>query len=227
MLLTVVLLFVAVGLLVVALGTGHIALAWVSVVLSAVVSVMIITRWRRRLDEPEAEPVVLLDDEPVDAVGGDQLADQAQEAALVTAVGGDQPADPAQNAVPVGRSPHSAVNAAAQAQVGPVAALAASAGADQVAEDAELADAEDAEPGEEDTDAADLLVVYELTDQVLVVDEHPRYHLTRCPWPEQARAERLPVREARELGFTPCDRCRPDTALARRYRATSATTGGT
>ncbi|MGH3692427.1 MAG: hypothetical protein ACRDRX_00200 [Pseudonocardiaceae bacterium] len=81
-------------------------------------------------------------------------------------------------------------------------------------------------PGEEDTDAADLLLVYELTDEVLVIDEHPRYHLARCRWPDQARAERLPVREARELGFTPCDRCRPDTALARRHRAASATTGG-
>lgn len=84
----------------------------------------------------------------------------------------------------------------------------------------------DTEPGEEDTDAADLLVVYELVDEVLVVDEHPRYHLARCQWPDHARAERLPVREARELGFTPCDRCRPDTTLARRHRATrTATTG--
>ena len=82
------------------------------------------------------------------------------------------------------------------------------------------------EPGEEDTDAADLLVIYELVDEVLVVDEHPRYHLARCRWPDHARVERLPVREARELGFTPCDRCRPDTTLARRHRATRTTTGG-
>jgi hypothetical protein len=79
------------------------------------------------------------------------------------------------------------------------------------------------EPGEEDTDAADLLVVYELSDEVLVVDEHPRYHLARCRWPDRARAERLPLREARELGFTPCDRCRPDTTLARKHRAARVT----
>ena len=84
----------------------------------------------------------------------------------------------------------------------------------------------DTEPSEEDTDAADLLVVYELTAEVLVVDEHPRYHLARCRWPDHARAERLPVREARELGFTPCDRCRPDTTLAHRHRAATATTTG-
>ncbi|HEY6425287.1 MAG TPA: hypothetical protein VIY28_19015 [Pseudonocardiaceae bacterium] len=88
------------------------------------------------------------------------------------------------------------------------------------------ADAADAEPGEEDTDAADLLLVYEMADEVVVVDEHPRYHLTRCRWPEHGHTERLPVKEARELGFTPCERCRPDAALARRHRAANATTGG-
>lgn len=207
MLLTLVLLLVAVGLLIAALGTGHLALAWVSVALSAVVAALIVMRWRRRRDEPEVEPVVLLDDEPVDVRHVDPLVGPVQDAAPVDAVRGDQRVEPTQD-------------------VTPVAVSAASAGADHVAQDAELADDETAEPGEEDTDAADLLVVYELNDQVLVVDEHPRYHLTRCPWPDQARAERLPVREARELGFTPCDRCRPDTALARRHRATSATTGG-
>jgi hypothetical protein len=77
----------------------------------------------------------------------------------------------------------------------------------------------DDQPGEEDTDAADLLLIYELADEVLVVDERPRYHLARCRLADHERAERLPVREARELGFTPCARCRPDTILARKYRA--------
>jgi hypothetical protein len=203
MFLTVVLLLVAVGLLVAALGTGHIALAWGSVAVSAVVAAMILVRWRRRRDTPEIESVVLLDDEPVNAGHGGQLVDPAQDAA---------PGEP---------SPQSASVTAAE-YADPVAASVVSAGADQ---GAEFADA-GAEPDEEDTDAADLLVVYELTDEVLVIDEHPRYHLTRCPWPDHTRAERLPVREARELGFTPCDRCRPDTALARRHRTASATTGG-
>jgi hypothetical protein len=197
---TVVLLLVAVGLLVVALGTGHIVLAWGSVAVSAVVAAMILVRWRRRRDAPEIEPVVLVDEEPVNAGHGGQLVGLEQDAA---------PGEPSSQSAPVTAAEHA----------DPVAVSCANQGA-------EVADAEDAEPGEEDTDAADLLVVYELTDEVLVIDEHPRYHLTRCPWPDHARAERLPVREARELGFTPCDRCRPDTALARRHRASSATTGG-
>jgi len=88
----------------------------------------------------------------------------------------------------------------------------------------EETEGDDGEPGEEDTDAADLLVIYELADEVLVVDEQPRYHLARCRWPDHERAERLPVREARQLGFTPCERCRPDTILARKFRAGRATT---
>ncbi|MGH4025995.1 MAG: hypothetical protein ACRDRV_15575, partial [Pseudonocardiaceae bacterium] len=83
-------------------------------------------------------------------------------------------------------------------------------------------EADEVEPDEEDTDAADLLVVWELSDEVLVVDEHPRYHLARCSWPDAAATESLPVQEARELGFTPCAQCRPDTALARKRRAALA-----
>jgi hypothetical protein len=79
---------------------------------------------------------------------------------------------------------------------------------------------------EEETDAADLLVVYELVDEVLVNDGHPRYHLARCRFSDHARGERLPVREARDLGFTPCGRCRPDTTLARKHRAARTTSAG-
>jgi hypothetical protein len=200
MLLTGVLLVAAVGLVVAALSTGYTALAWGSVALSAVVAGMIVVGWRRRWNAPDIEPVELLDEEPVEAAHG------------------DQPVGPSSDAEPVEPSPQPVVVTAAEH-----ADPASASGADQVAEDAELADTE---PGEEDTDAADLLVVYELTDEVLVVDGHPRYHLTRCPRPDRTRAERLPVREARELGFTPCGRCRPDTALARRHRAASAITGG-
>ena len=75
-----------------------------------------------------------------------------------------------------------------------------------------------AEPVEEDTDAADLLVVCELEDEVLVVDEHPRYHLAGCGWLESRAVEPLPASEARSLGFTPCARCGPDAELADRSR---------
>ncbi|MFB9725162.1 hypothetical protein [Haloechinothrix salitolerans] len=73
-------------------------------------------------------------------------------------------------------------------------------------------------PGEEDTDAADLLLVSELDDQVLVIDEQPRYHLPECGWLVDKDTIPIPVSEARELGFTPCARCGPDTSLVARAR---------
>jgi len=179
-LITVVLLLAAVALLVAALGTGHAGLAWGSVVLSAVVATLILTRWRRSWVQRQDAPA---EDESVDV----EPDEQPCHSASITGVQAPEPGSAS-------------------------------------AEDAQGDDA--VEPAEEDTDAADLLVVYELIDEVLVIDEHPRYHLPRCRWPDQAHTERLPVREARELGFTPCERCRPDTTLARKHRAVRATTTG-
>ncbi|WP_020498336.1 hypothetical protein [Sciscionella marina] len=80
-------------------------------------------------------------------------------------------------------------------------------------------DLDDVEPGEEETDAADLLTVTELEDEVVVIDERPRYHLTACGWLGERDTIPLPVREARDLGFTPCGICGPDRVLAARSRA--------
>jgi hypothetical protein len=75
------------------------------------------------------------------------------------------------------------------------------------------------EPGEEPTDASDLLVVAGLKAEVRVVDEHPRYHLATCVWLANRPTIPVPVSEARQLGFTPCARCGPDSVLATRHRA--------
>lgn len=75
------------------------------------------------------------------------------------------------------------------------------------------------EPPEEDTDAGDLLTVADLADEVRVLDERPRYHLTACSWLAGRPTLGLPVQEARQLGFTPCGHCRPDSTLASKHRA--------
>lgn len=80
------------------------------------------------------------------------------------------------------------------------------------------------EPGEEDVEVTDLLLVVDLDDEVLVVDEHPRYHLASCPFLEGREAVGLPMVEARTDGFTPCGLCRPvrhlaDTERSRRQSA--------
>jgi hypothetical protein len=77
----------------------------------------------------------------------------------------------------------------------------------------------DEEPPEEDTDAADLLAVADLVDEVRVLDERPRYHLSSCSWLAGRPTLGLPVQEARQLQFTPCAVCRPDATLVSRHRA--------
>jgi len=66
------------------------------------------------------------------------------------------------------------------------------------------------EPEEEPVSDADALRVSERTDDVLVIDGRPRYHLQLCPTLGDDETVALPVSEAREAGFTPCARCRPD-----------------
>ena len=74
------------------------------------------------------------------------------------------------------------------------------------------------EPPLEEVEVTDLLLVMDLRDEVLVIDEHPRYHLTGCPYVSGADTFPLPLDEARSDGFTPCGTCAPDRHLAQRAR---------
>ncbi|MFI6757794.1 hypothetical protein ACIBF5_01435 [Micromonospora sp. NPDC050417] len=69
------------------------------------------------------------------------------------------------------------------------------------------------EPAAQRVDPADAARVARMTDDVLVVDGRPRYHLADCPHLRDRETEPLPVGEAVGLGFTPCAICAPDTAL--------------
>jgi hypothetical protein len=75
------------------------------------------------------------------------------------------------------------------------------------------------DPGVEEVEVTDLLVVVDLKDEVLVVDEHPRYHVAGCSWLAGRETIPLPLDEARTDGFTPCAVCSPDRTLAERARA--------
>jgi hypothetical protein len=77
----------------------------------------------------------------------------------------------------------------------------------------------DGAPPEEPRDAEAAGLVAELDDEVLVVDELPRYHLGGCGSLQGRPVIPLPVREAVELGFTPCAWCTPDRALSSRHGA--------
>jgi hypothetical protein len=74
------------------------------------------------------------------------------------------------------------------------------------------------EPPAEEVEFTDLLLIMDLTDEVLVVDEHPRYHLPRCPAIAGLPTIPIPLDQARSDGFTPCGICSPDRTLAARER---------
>ena len=77
----------------------------------------------------------------------------------------------------------------------------------------------DGAPPEEPRDADAAALVAGLDDEVLVVDELPRYHLAGCRSLNAISVIPLPAREAVELGFTPCAWCTPDRTLSARHRA--------
>jgi hypothetical protein len=97
---------------------------------------------------------------------------------------------------------------------------------DAVPASAEEAPAQElGDPPAEDVEVTDLLLVVDLEDEVLVIDEHPRYHLAGCVHLKGRTPIPLPHDEARTDGFTPCGVCTPDRVLADRVRARKAAKG--
>ncbi|HKS45270.1 MAG TPA: hypothetical protein VJT49_09165 [Amycolatopsis sp.] len=90
-----------------------------------------------------------------------------------------------------------------------------------VSENDQLEVGSDGDPAEEKSAPADIEVVSELDAEVVVVDEYPRYHLTGCGWLTGRETIPITVKEARNLGFTPCARCAPDSHLAAAHRTSA------
>jgi hypothetical protein len=82
------------------------------------------------------------------------------------------------------------------------------------------------DPPVEEAEFTDLLLVVDLKDEVLVIDEHPRYHLAGCRHLRGRTAIPVPLDEARADGFTPCAACAPDRHLADQVRARRHAAGG-
>jgi hypothetical protein len=76
------------------------------------------------------------------------------------------------------------------------------------------------EPPVEEIPVSVALRAAQLADEVLVVDQRPRYHLRSCPWLGERATLPLPLSIARRSGFTPCGVCRPDSTLIARARST-------
>jgi hypothetical protein len=79
----------------------------------------------------------------------------------------------------------------------------------------------DGAPPEEPRAPEAAALVATLDDEVVVVDELPRYHVGSCRSLAGTAPIPLPVREAVELGFSPCAWCAPDRTLSGRHRAST------
>jgi hypothetical protein len=124
---------------------------------------------------------------------------------------------PAESAVPsrttTSAAPPERADTAVNGATGATAASVAEPGVRQPAAPADLAD-----PPIEEVEVTDLLLVVDLKDEVLVIDERPRYHLAGCVHLAGRAGIPLPLDEARTDGFTPCAVCAPDRNLAQRAR---------
>ena len=228
----------AFGLLIAALTTANTLWAWMSVVVSVVAAALLVMDWvngrrrkgtgesgrpkvttvggqRRRRGEPDVGDDRLDDDLSADE--GDLLAGE-DPFSLEPEPRADLDFEP--EFVPVAdtapRGAPDAVRTVVTEAVEPPPAGGSAHHAEDLVEDS--ADYV-SEPDEEPTDASDLLVVAGLNAEVRVVDEHPRYHLATCVWLANRPTIPIPISEARQLGFTPCSRCAPDSVLAARHRA--------
>jgi hypothetical protein len=211
MLVLVLLLVVAsLGLLIAALTTANTLWAWISVLISVVAAGLLVLDWvRNRRRRSQAAPAA--DQAPVTQAEAPAMTPRQPLGPAISRLDlrpvSDEELDAVFNGPPNGPfdgSPHGSFG-------GPPGQP------DPLDPPTTLDPA--IEPPEENTDATDLLVVSELSDEVVVIDERPRYHLAACAWLGDRQKIPLPVSEARELGFTPCAHCAPDSTLAARHRA--------
>ena len=202
------------GLFVAGVLTGETALYWACVGACVVAAVLLFLA-RRRMAAAPADPAA-------PAPPSQPAAPAAPAAAPVPTTA--PPAAPTAPAAPSsgGRHAHGATVAPV---TGNGAAPATTAPEPATAVPAAPVPADAGEPPVEEVEVTDLLLVVDLADEVLVVDEHPRYHVAGCAHLAGRETFPLPLDEARTDGFTPCGVCRPDATLAGRVRERRAAGG--
>jgi hypothetical protein len=227
------------GLFVAGLATGATVLYWLCVVACVAAGVLLVTARLRmgraapgRRTPADAPPAT-----PAPPATGQLPVRGATAASVVGPDTGSAVAAPAASAPPAAGDPAVPASADLPAAVPPPAerapedgqpagpatgerAVASAAHARRGTGEVPLDTAGD--PPVEEVEVTDLLLVVDLRDEVLVVDEHPRYHLPGCRWLGTRTTIPLPLDEARTDGFTPCGFCSPDRTLAERERARRA-----
>ena len=147
-----------------------------------------------------------------------QVRNEPMSTQVIPAVRADGPHQPAEQEEPAGRRTMVAV----QEPAIPAQGGGPDRGAAGQLDDDDDDDFDDEEPLDEpvaqQVSAGDAARVARMTNEVLVIDGRPRYHLPGCVHLLGRDSEPLPVHEAVELGFTPCGLCEPDSALVAQAR---------
>ncbi|KAA9151724.1 hypothetical protein FPZ12_038425 [Amycolatopsis acidicola] len=189
----------ALGLLVTALITATSLWAWVSIGLSVLAAIFLVIDFGRRRAQrkraAKAEDTLVAAEPALE----DEKPEESEEAAK----------EPAEDA-------EAEKTEAAEEEPAPAETTALLPAEGEVSEKEPAGD-----PAEEASDPADVELVSALESEVVVVDEYPRYHVPDCGWLADRDTIPIAVKEARELGFTPCARCTPDAKLAAEHRATT------
>ncbi len=234
------------GLFVAGVATGATVLYWLCVVACGAAGVLLFLAWRTM--KAAAAPSGT---QPPTAVGRDEERAAEKGSTAEKAPSGEQPGSGAVTPAAGTPEPSTTGSAQTAAAAGATAASVADAPDGAAGPGASGAPAEPASapattgapasgtthahrggppdgeplPGEpplEEVEVTDLLLVVDLSDEVLVVDEHPRYHLAACRWLIGRETIPLPIDEARTDGFTPCGICAPDRHLADLERSRKA-----
>jgi hypothetical protein len=210
----------ALGLVVTALVTAHALWAWFSIGLSALAGLLLVVDWFRRRSRTGAKGATVreLGGEPAaEGESGRTGAGTARGAEATGAAEATSGTAVMSNTTPTSGAASIGTAESDDGDDGTAKAWEPGAPPEGV-EAAESSTRDvtrvDEEPAEEQTHDADRKLIAELDAEVLVVDEHPRYHLAECGWLEGRATIPLPVNEARVLGFTPCARCGPDARFA-------------
>ncbi|HEV7187522.1 MAG TPA: hypothetical protein VGN28_06460 [Blastococcus sp.] len=229
------LVLVALGLFVGGILTGLTAMYWACVAVSAVAAILLVVA-RRQLSRPPPTARTRPADPGERAPARREPVRTSMLPVQATSEPAVRQAEPVERvAEPVGREAEPVEPAAAArhaspleeiAPAGSTAAGAASRHAGVPAgavgtDDVSASDDVD-EPPVEEVEVTDLLLVVDLHDDVLVVDEHPRYHVPGCVFLTGRTGIPLPMDEARTDGFTPCGLCNPDRHMAGIERARRA-----
>lgn len=234
-----VVLVIGFGILRVSAVTGNVAWAWVSVGVSVTAVVILAVDWRRTLaaagEKKTFERFADASVAPADPVG----IRGVEAAAGLTATEGDGSAPEPMDTSPLLDAGHSEAvireadgASGEQALEQPAPAPIPHEGASVVSDATEVFErVRDHEiagdggvagnpaqvsspPGEEHADEQVSAAVARRDDEVIVVDEFPRYHLPGCRWLDERPTMKIPAREAVELGFTPCEVCTPARKLS-------------